>query len=81
MQYIGFPYAKTFLSTHNRDRERIGGQAMEVGQLHYSLRQLRYFVVTAEVLSFTAAARKLHISQPSISTAKAAWPSGSRPPR
>jgi DNA-binding transcriptional LysR family regulator len=47
------------------------GQAMEVGQLHYSLRQLRYFVVTAEVLSFTAAARKLHISQPSISTALA----------
>jgi Bacterial regulatory helix-turn-helix protein, lysR family len=44
---------------------------MEVGQLHYSLRQLRYFVVTAEVLSFTAAAKKLHISQPSISTALA----------
>jgi DNA-binding transcriptional LysR family regulator len=44
---------------------------MEVGQLHYSLRQLRYFVVTAEVLSFTAAAKKLHISQPSVSTALA----------
>ena len=44
---------------------------MEVGQLHYSLRQLRYFVVTAEALSFTAAAKKLHISQPSISTALA----------
>ncbi|MDE1181823.1 LysR family transcriptional regulator [Paraburkholderia sp.] len=44
---------------------------MEVTQLRYSLRQLRYFVVTAEVLSFTAAARRLHISQPSISTALA----------
>ena len=44
---------------------------MEVGQLHYSLRQLRYFVVTAEALSFTAAAKRLHISQPSISTALA----------
>ncbi|TDV34406.1 LysR family transcriptional regulator [Paraburkholderia caballeronis] len=44
---------------------------MDIPQLRYSLRQLRYFVVTAEVLSFTAAARKLHISQPSISTALA----------
>ena len=42
---------------------------MESSPLRYSLRQLRYFVVTAEVLSFTAAARLLHISQPSISTA------------
>lgn len=42
---------------------------MEVSQLRYSLRQLRYFTVTAETLSFTAAARVLHISQPSISTA------------
>lgn len=44
---------------------------METTQLRYSLRQLRYFVVTAEVLSFTAAAKRLHISQPSISTALA----------
>ncbi|WP_175768684.1 LysR family transcriptional regulator [Burkholderia cenocepacia] len=41
---------------------------MENIALRYSLRQLRYFVVTAETLSFTAAARQLHISQPSIST-------------
>ena len=39
--------------------------------LRYSLRQLRYFVVTAQVLSFTAASKLLHISQPSISTALA----------
>jgi len=39
--------------------------------LRYSLRQLRYFVVTAEVLSFTAASKILSISQPSISTAVA----------
>lgn len=37
--------------------------------LRYSLRQLRYFVVTAEALSFTGASKVLHISQPSISTA------------
>nr|WKF61856.1 HTH-type transcriptional regulator GltC [Paraburkholderia busanensis] len=44
---------------------------MESNPLRYSLRQLRYFVVTAEALSFTAAAKRLHISQPSISTALA----------
>ncbi|WP_150695392.1 LysR family transcriptional regulator [Pandoraea terrae] len=44
---------------------------MEVNPVRYSLRQLRYFVVTAETLSFTAAAKLLHISQPSISTAVA----------
>jgi DNA-binding transcriptional LysR family regulator len=37
--------------------------------LDYSLRQLKYFVVTAEMLSFTAASKLLHISQPSISAA------------
>ncbi len=44
---------------------------MESNSLRYSLRQLRYFVVTAEALSFTAAAKRLHISQPSVSTALA----------
>jgi DNA-binding transcriptional LysR family regulator len=42
---------------------------MESPRLNYSLRQLRYFVVTAESLSFTAAAKLMYISQPSISTA------------
>lgn len=44
---------------------------MSYPQLRYTLRQLRYFVVTAEVLSFTAASKVLHISQPSISTSLA----------
>ena len=42
---------------------------MENLSLRYSLRQLRYFVATAQALSFTAASRLLHVSQPSISTA------------
>lgn len=37
----------------------------------FSLRQLRYFAAAAEALSFTAAARRLHVSQPSISAALA----------
>jgi DNA-binding transcriptional LysR family regulator len=44
---------------------------MESVQLAYSLRQLKYFVVTAEVLSFTSAAKLLHISQPSVSASLA----------
>ncbi|HPE60297.1 MAG TPA: LysR family transcriptional regulator [Thiolinea sp.] len=37
--------------------------------IHYSLRQLRYFITAAELKSTSAAARQLHISQPSVSTA------------
>jgi DNA-binding transcriptional LysR family regulator len=37
--------------------------------MRYTLKQLAYFVATAEAGSITAAARDLHISQPSISAA------------
>lgn len=37
--------------------------------VNFSLRQLRYFVAAAQMLSVTQAARVLHISQPSVSTA------------
>jgi DNA-binding transcriptional LysR family regulator len=37
--------------------------------MRYTLKQLGYFVATAEAGSITAAARQLHISQPSISAA------------
>ncbi|MDZ4737528.1 MAG: LysR family transcriptional regulator [Rhodospirillaceae bacterium] len=37
--------------------------------MRYTLKQLAYFVATAEAGSITAAARALHISQPSISAA------------
>ncbi len=37
--------------------------------LHYSLRQLEYFVTTAECHSVANAARKLNVSQPSVSKA------------
>jgi len=36
---------------------------------HFTLKQLRYFVVAGELSSVTRAARKLHVSQPSISAA------------
>lgn len=44
---------------------------MERSPIHYSLRHLRYFVAAADTLSFTAAAKQLHVSQPSVSTALA----------
>jgi DNA-binding transcriptional LysR family regulator len=73
MQSIGFGYAVIFdhFTMPCIRRRQPGAKLMESQPLRYSLRQLRYFVVTAEVLSFTAAARRLHISQPSISTALA----------
>lgn len=37
--------------------------------IRFTLKQLRYFFITAQALSFTAAAKTLHISQPSISSA------------
>lgn len=37
--------------------------------MHFTLKQLRYFVAAAEARSITAAARRLHISQPSVSAA------------
>lgn len=37
--------------------------------MRYSLRQLEYFIAVGETLSITLAAERIHISQPSISTA------------
>jgi DNA-binding transcriptional LysR family regulator len=37
--------------------------------MRYSLRQLEYFIAAGETLSITLAAERIHISQPSISTA------------
>src|SRR6202046_2820047 len=73
MHSIGFGYADFFDQAKMQciEAQRHGRSRMESHPLRYSLRQLRYFVVTAEALSFTAAAKKLHISQPSISTALA----------
>jgi len=45
---------------------------MEKARIDFSLRQLRYFVAAAETLSITEAAKRLHISQPSVSTAVSA---------
>ena len=41
----------------------------EIVMLHYSLRQLEYFVTTAECSSVANAARMLNVSQPSVSKA------------
>src|ERR1700742_3255452 len=73
MHSIGFSYAGIFVRCTMRGSESLGHgmSPMENHPLRYSLRQLRYFVVTAEMLSFTGAAKKLHISQPSISTSLA----------
>ena len=40
----------------------------ERGAVAFSLRQIRYFLAAAETLSITDGARRLHISQPSVST-------------
>jgi len=71
MRQHGFSLCNAFLAGNNPAIlfHPAGSMPVESMLLRYSLRQLRYFVVTAEVLSFTAAARQLHISQPSISTA------------
>src|ERR1700722_2421030 len=80
MQYIRLSYVATpetwpgdgpSLSAASANHFIYRDVSMENTPLRYSLRQLRYFVVTAEALSFTAASKILRISQPSISTAVA----------
>lgn len=41
----------------------------DMKQIHFSIQQLRFFVVAAETLSFTKASEILHVSQPSVSSA------------